>query len=40
MKIGNLGTLAIEIVRDCGGNHTPGTSGQWLGRCTRCGQPC
>lgn len=23
-----------------GGNHTPGTSGEWKGRCTKCGQPC
>jgi hypothetical protein len=23
-----------------GGNHTPGTSGEWVGRCTKCGQSC
>ena len=23
-----------------GGDHTPGTSGQWVGRCTKCGTPC
>ena len=23
-----------------GGSHTPGTSGEWVGRCTKCGQPC
>jgi hypothetical protein len=23
-----------------GGDHTPGSSGEWVGRCTKCGQPC
>lgn len=23
-----------------GGDHTPGTSGQWKGRCTKCGTSC
>lgn len=23
-----------------GGDHTAGTSGEWLGRCTKCGQSC
>lgn len=20
--------------------HTPGTSGEWIGKCTKCGAPC
>lgn len=23
-----------------GGDHTPGSSGEWVGRCTKCGQSC
>lgn len=23
-----------------GGDHTPGTSGEWVGRCTKCGASC
>ena len=23
-----------------GGDHTRGTSGEWIGRCTKCGNPC
>jgi len=22
-----------------GGDHLPGTSGEWVGRCTKCGNP-
>jgi hypothetical protein len=33
-----LGTLFGNCPQ--GGDHTRGTSGEWAGRCTKCGQPC
>lgn len=34
MRTRNLGTTAHE------GPCTSGTSGEWVGRCTKCGSPC
>lgn len=30
-----MGTLSATC--PAGGEHTPGTSGEWKGRCTKCG---
>lgn len=32
--------LSIERQPDPCPPHTPGTSGAWKGRCTKCGTPC
>jgi hypothetical protein len=34
MRVRQLGTTAHD------GPHTPGSSGEWVGRCTKCGQSC
>lgn len=34
--------LISTVFGNCpnGGDHTGGTSGEWIGKCTKCGQPC
>lgn len=38
----NTGRIVPVTMGNCsgGGDHVPGQSGQWAGRCVKCGQPC
>jgi hypothetical protein len=40
--MGRLTRLPVVTAGSCpaGGDHTPGSTGEWVGRCTKCGNPC
>lgn len=40
--MGRLQKITVVTAGSCpmGEDHTFGTSGEWIGRCTKCGNPC